>query len=125
MLVVLSASAQVRFSRSSTDVVRERAIRENRLVFINLYATWCSPCTIMDREVFAEKRVGDLMNQYFVSAKYDIEQPTGRELMKRYGTQSTPIFLIFDTKGELLGRIVGGSSAEEFMENITTILGAI
>ena len=42
--------------------------------------------------------------------------------MKRYGSGSIPLYLIFDTKGELLGRIQGAMSAEEFMDNVRKVL---
>ena len=35
-----AADAQVRFLDSSTDAVRKEAIAQDKLVFIDLYATW-------------------------------------------------------------------------------------
>ena len=42
--------------------------------------------------------------------------------MKKYGNGAIPLYLIFDTQGELLGRMQGASSADEFMANIRKIL---
>ena len=63
------------------------------------------------------------MEERFVCAKYDTDKSVGRELLRRYGEGAVPTYLIFDTAGELLGRMQGGSSPEEFMEGIRTILG--
>ena len=56
-----AADAQVRFLDSSTDAVRKEAIAQDKLVFIDLYATWCGPCKAMERDVFSKKEVGDFI----------------------------------------------------------------
>lgn len=117
-----AAQAQVKFETKSTDAVREMAIREGKLVFIDLYASWCPPCRMMEREVFSRKDVGEFMDKRFVAAKYDTDQSTGRELLKRYGNGAIPLYLVFDTAGELLGLIQGASAPEEFMESLRTIV---
>jgi thioredoxin 1 len=100
-----AAQAQVKFETKSTDAVREMAIKQGKLVFIDLYASWCPPCRMMERQVFSRKDVGEFMDQRFVAAKYDTDKATGRELMKKYGSGAIPLYLVFDTRGELLGRI--------------------
>ena len=42
--------------------------------------------------------------------------------MKRYGRDAIPLYLVFDTRGELLGRIQGAADAETFMDNLRTII---
>lgn len=116
-----AAQAQVNFETRSTDAVREMALKAGKLVFIDLYATWCPPCRTMEQEVFSRKDVGDFMEQRFVAAKYDVDQSTGRELMKRYGSGSIPLYLVFNTDGELLGRITGASGAHAFMSDLEKI----
>lgn len=117
-----AVQAQVKFETKSTDAVREMAVKEGKLVFIDLYASWCPPCKMMERHVFSRKDVGEFMAERFVAAKYDTDQTTGVELMKRYGSGAIPLYLIFDTEGNLLGRLQGASSAEEFMAGIRKIL---
>ena len=76
----------------------------------------------MEREVFSRKDVGDFMEQHFVAAKYDVDKTTGKELLKRYGSGAIPLYLVFDTQGELLGRIQGAAKPDEFMADLQTIL---
>ena len=125
LLLALGAGAaqgQVKFETKSTDAVREMAIKSGKLVFIDLYATWCPPCRTMEREVFSRKDVGDFMEQHFVAAKYDVDGSTGKALSLQYGVRSITTYLIFDTAGDLLGRIQGASDAETFMDDLRTIL---
>lgn len=121
-LAAATVQAQVKFETRSTDAVRALAERQGKLVFIDLYASWCPPCRMMEKQVFSREDVGRFMEERFVCAKYDTDKSVGRELLQRYGEGAVPTFLIFDTSGELLGRMQGASSPEEFMEGIRTVL---
>lgn len=125
LLGAVGAEGQVRFMTRSTDGVRRQAVEQNKLVFIDLFATWCPPCQMMEREVFSRSDVGAFMEQHFVCAKYDIDKTTGRELLKRYGNRRVPLYLIFNTEGELLGRIRGATDPERFMAEVKRILDTL
>ena len=117
-----AADAQVRFLDSSTDAVRKEAIAQDKLVFIDLYATWCGPCKAMERDVFSKKEVGDFMDEYFVAAKYDIDKPAGKALAGKHGIRSIATYLVFNTEGDLLGKITGSMPAEEFTAALRKII---
>lgn len=119
-----AAQAQVRFETKSTDAVREMAVRAGKLVFIDLYATWCPPCRMMEQQVFSRKDVGEFMERHFVAAKYDTDKTTGKELLRKYGQGAIPLYLVFDTDGELLGRIQGAAAADRFMAELQRIINA-
>ncbi len=117
-----TAEAQVHFVSGSTEKLRELATQEGKLLFIDLYAPWCGPCRVMDNEVFSRREVGDFFAQHFVAAKYNVDRPTGSQLMRRHGRGAIPLYLVFSTDGELLGRIEGSSSAEKLMADLQRIL---
>ena len=72
--------------------------------------------------VFAPILVLELMDQRVVVSNYYSYKNTVRELKKRYGRDAIPLYLVFDTRGELLGRIQGAADAETFMDNLRTII---
>ena len=86
------------------------AVKTGKLVFIDLYATWCPPCRMMEREVFSRKDVGDFMERHFCAAKHDVDKNHGQGTAETLRQGAIPLYLVFDTQGELLGRIQGGPS---------------
>lgn len=114
--------AQVRFETGSTDELHAKALKLRRPVLIDLYADRCQPCRMMEQQVFSRKEVGEFINSRFVAARYDIEQATGRALMRRYGSGSIPLLLVFSPQGALLGRITGASSAQKLLRDLQRIL---
>lgn len=121
-LAVTMAEAQVKWVEGSTDKVRELAVKADKLVFIDLYADWCGPCRMMEERVFKREDVGDYFDRHFVAAKYNVDRPTGRALMQRYGRGSIPFYLILNTDGELLGTILGAYPTEEFLQHLERIV---
>ena len=95
-----AADAQVRFLDSSTDAVRKEAIAQDKLVFIDLYATWCGPCRMLSPIVdeVAEERTDVKVGKVNVD-----EQP---ELASQFGVMSIPTLLVF-RDGKLVNQAVG------------------
>lgn len=116
-----AAQAQVRFETKSTDAIHEMAVREGKMVFIDLYAPWCPPCRAMDKQVFSRSDVAEFLHARFIPVKYNVDKPTGKALMRKYNAQGVPTYLIFTSDGELLGRITGASDAEEFLSDVNEI----
>lgn len=91
---------------------------EGKMAFVDCYATWCGPCKMMTRDVFPLPTVGDFMNTHFVSLKVDMEKGEGPELSKKYEVQAYPTFLILDSEGKEINRLVGSNTPDEFIKSV-------
>jgi len=95
--------------------VMDRAEKENKAIFIDFYASWCSPCKMMDMEVFNDSSVANYMNSNFINFKVDINTRTGNNVAYRYDVTLLPTLLIVTPKGDIIAKETGVLSPEEFV----------
>lgn len=120
-LCVLSAasiSAQGIDFQSDTmrwQAVLDKAKKENKIVFVDAYTTWCGPCKRMAKDVFPQKAVGDVYNAAFVNVKMDMEHGEGPEVAQRYSVRAYPTYLFVDGNGDLVHRGLGAMPTDKFI----------
>ncbi len=116
ILLSLSVNAQgIEFFEGSYQEALAKAQAEEKLIFVDAYATWCGPCKRMAKNVFSQQEVGDFYNQAFIALKLDMEKPKGREFGQEFPVRAYPTLFYINEKGELLKKVVGGKSVEQFM----------
>ncbi len=114
--VVTHSQDGIKFFEGTWAEILAMAKTENRLIFMDAYATWCGPCKRMAADVFPQKVVGDMYNQHFIPVKIDMEKGEGTSLAKLYNVRAYPTLLYINWKGELVHKAVGGRNAEDFIE---------
>ncbi|UZJ66429.1 thioredoxin family protein [Sphingobacterium sp. KU25419] len=99
--------------------MKEKAAKENKFIFVDCFTTWCGPCKYMTSTIFPQAKVGD----FFQCQIYQCQNPMDKtevdneevkswyteadRFAKDYKVVAYPTFLIFDSKGKLVHRIVG------------------
>lgn len=96
-----------------------KAKAENKMIFLDCYTSWCGPCKMMASKIFPTKEVGDFMNPKYVSIKIDMEKGEGPGLNEKLQVSAYPTFIIFNSDGNEVGRFMGGSNAETFMDRVS------
>lgn len=100
------------------------AKESGKKVFLDCYTSWCGPCKMMTKNIFPQKAAGDYFNSEFINIKIDMEKGEGPELAKRLKVKAYPTFVMFDSDGKEIGRLVGGmKTAEEFVEAVKNAVG--
>lgn len=106
----------IQFEHGSWQEMKERARKENKLIFVDFYTEWCGPCLAMAEEVFPLMEVGNFYNTHFVNVKIDAEKGEGKTLREKYRVVSYPTFLFIDPKsGEIIHRSSSRQDAETFL----------
>lgn len=124
LFVAVTATAQtkgVAFRNIDFAAAQRASVDENKPIFVDAYASWCGPCKRMASEVFTQESVGKFINDNFIPVKYDMEKGEGIKLSGAYSVTAYPTFLILDSKGNELARMVGGAPAAEFIAKIKSL----
>jgi thioredoxin-related protein len=112
----LAFAQGIKFEDTNFSTILAKAKKENKLVFIDAYASWCGPCKLMVKNVFPQKAVGDYYNSHFVNAKIDMEKGEGIELAKKYNVKAFPTYLFVDGNGEVVHRTLGYVEENDFIQ---------
>jgi thiol-disulfide isomerase/thioredoxin len=97
----------IMFSHEPWQSLLVQAKKENKLIFVDAFTTWCGPCKMMAKQVFTDSAVGAFYNNNFICAKIDMEKGEGIELAETYAVAAYPTFIFVDGNGELQHRSVG------------------
>lgn len=105
--ITIFAQEAIQFQDLPFKDLIAKAKKENKIVFIDAYTSWCGPCKMMERNIFTKKTVGDYYNSNFVNARFDMEKGEGREVAAKYSVRSYPTYLFLNGDGELVSQNYG------------------
>lgn len=101
------------FERGIYERARIKAAEEGKLLFIDFYAKWCTPCKWMDETTYVDPNVVKVLDEKYVSIKVDIDEMEGFELKSKFDIRYLPTMLIFNSEGKMVERIEETLSPEK------------
>jgi len=114
--ITIAQNKQIAFEIGNFASLLAKAEKENKLIFIDAYTTWCGPCKKMAKEIFTMDTVANYFNRTFINYKFDMEKGEGIEFAKKYQVNCYPNLLIIDGKGNIVHRGAGYMNARNFIE---------
>lgn len=106
---------EIKFETGTFEEVKAKAKKENKLIFVDAYTTWCGPCKWMAKTVFTNDTVSDFFNTNFIATKIDMEKGEGIEFRKKYNVFCFPNLLFINGDGEVIHRRGGGMPPANFI----------
>ena len=94
---------------------QQQAADSGKPVILYFTGTWCSPCRIMKRQVWADEEVMELVNAQFVPVAIDVDNPENAELMAQYRIAGPPVTIVCDSQGNVVDWRAGRISKSEFL----------
>lgn len=128
-LVVSLWYAWYSFYASSNDITwtndiesaQKLAVNSDKNIMIFFTGTWCSPCKIMKRQVFADDEVKKAMDAKIISLEINIDEPKSEALVKQYNIGATPTTIFIDPAGKVIDYAVGKVDKSKFLEMIKSL----
>lgn len=108
------------FAKMSFKEACAAAKRDNKVVLVDFYTTWCGPCKKMDRTTWKDKKVIAWMTEKAVALKVDAEADV--DLAKKYDIEAYPTMVFIKPDGTEIDRLVGGRDADGFLEDANAAL---
>ncbi len=112
----LALAQGIKFEDSNFSAILAKAKKENKLIFVDAYASWCGPCKLMVKNIFPLQTVGDFYNSHFINAKIDMEKGEGIGLAKKYNVKAFPTYLFINGDGEEVHRTLGYVEEKDFIQ---------
>jgi len=87
---------------------KEEALRLNKPIFMDVFAEWCAPCKMMDRQVFPNDSVKSILSTRYVAAKINGDDGLeGDSIRMRMGVKAYPTYIVLSPSGKERKRFVG------------------
>ncbi len=91
------------------------AQKENKLVFLDVYAKWCGPCKRLKKYTFNDAAVGKVFNEKYINISIDAEEGEGIAIANKYEVDEYPTLLFIKADGTLLKKKTGYYSSKALL----------
>ena len=96
------------------ESAKKRALKEKKLVFVDITADWCSICKIVEKELFLDKDFMQSMDDICILCKVDCTQKNeyNTNIVKQYHIKGYPALLLIDPQSDSLQKEYNGDILE-------------
>lgn len=104
----------------------KKAVKEKKYLIVDFYTDWCKWCKVMEEKTYANPKVLEVVNQYFILAKVDADKVEDTleyqgkayslgQFLTALNVTGFPSTAFFDPKGEIITLVPGMIPAETFV----------
>lgn len=119
LLLVSLASASVSWHDSLTPALAEAQAKKTS-VLVDFQAPWCYSCYYMEQKVLSKPKF-EKASKDLVLAKLDVDKDEGHALKSKHAVTMLPAYLVLDSSGKELGRIMGEQTEDDFLDKLEAI----
>lgn len=111
-----NADKGIQFTEGKWSEILKQAKKENKLIFLDAYTTWCGPCKMLQKNVFTRDDVAATFNGNFINVKIDMEAGEGPSLAKRYPIEGYPTLFFINGKGKVVKQLLGYQQPQDLIK---------
>ncbi len=106
----------IAFHQGSWNEALQLAKKENKIIFLDISASWCAPCKMLKANTFPNKEVGKFYNANFINVTVDGEKGEGVELAQKYKIRGYPSLLFINSDGTVVVQTAGYRNPKQFID---------
>ncbi len=110
------AKGGIQFHKGTWAEALALAKKENKLVFLDVYASWCGPCKKLKKRTFSNDKVGAYFNEHFINVSLDGEIDEGVNVSSQYNVTSYPSLYLINGDGKIVAETGGYMSPKEIIK---------
>lgn len=92
-------SEGIQFFDGSWEEALAEAKKQNKPIFLDVYATWCGPCKALSSRTFPDATAGEYFNENFINVRLDGEKGDGIKVKQELRVHSYPSLFILNSSG--------------------------
>ncbi|NCP66466.1 MAG: thioredoxin family protein [Paraglaciecola sp.] len=108
-------------SQQSFSTALGQAQAQQKLLLVELSAIWCPTCRKLDKTVFSDEAVQQVITEDFEFARVEFSSSDGQALRKKFKVAGFPTVLVLNPQGQLLGVLPLQFEAHAYATRLTNI----
>ena len=106
----------IQFIEADWNKALAEAKKQNKLIFLDAYASWCGPCKLLKKKTFPDKEAGEYFNKSFINVAINMEKADGPALSEKYAVSAYPTLIITDAEGKIITYTQGYISPKQLID---------
>lgn len=97
-----NTTTKIAFIQNDLETAKEKAQANGKLIMVDFWADWCTPCKWMDEQTFNRPEVANYLNDNYISVRINIDNLDGIAYKTQYDVRFLPTILILKPNGKVV-----------------------
>jgi thiol-disulfide isomerase/thioredoxin len=115
-LVQTAAAQKLTVIDQDYEQAKRESQAQNKLLLIDFYTTWCTPCRAIEKEIFGNPAIAEEMAKSFVLLRYDAEKDEAHRLALKHHVGSYPSTAVLNTDQFVVDKLYGFGGEDKDLE---------